>query len=55
MTVEFLQTRLYRKLETTTSFSRSLQTGEKKVSYFLIGDEASHLSDNLLKVYPGNI
>jgi len=49
-------TELYKKLETKTSCFPQLvplNRREKSVPYFFIGDEAFPLSENLMKVYPG--
>jgi hypothetical protein len=51
-----MNTELYKELETKTSrLSQpvTLNGREKSVSYFFIGDEAFPLSENLMKVYPG--
>jgi hypothetical protein len=52
----FMNTGLYNKLETKTVFLPQpvpLNRREKSVPYFFIGDEAFPLSENLMKVYPG--
>jgi hypothetical protein len=49
-------TELYKELETKTSSLPQpvpLNGREKSVSYFFIGDKAFPLSENLMKVYPG--
>jgi len=52
----FTNTELYKKLETKTSCLPQpvpLNGREKSVPYFFIGDAAFPLSENLMKVYPG--
>jgi len=52
----FTNTELYKKLETKTLCLPQpvpLNGTEKSVPYFFIGDEAFPLSENLMKVYPG--
>jgi hypothetical protein len=52
----FSNTELYKKLETKTLCLLQpvpLNGREKSVPYFFIGDEAFPLSENLMKVYPG--
>jgi hypothetical protein len=57
LTVVFLRTLNYiKKLETKTLRLPQpvpLNGREKSVPYFFIGDEAFPLSENLMKVYPG--
>jgi len=52
----FTNTELCKKLETKTLCLPQpvpLNGREKSVPYFFIGDEAFPLSENLMKVYPG--
>ena len=52
----FANTELYKKLETKTLCLPQpvpLNWREKSVPYFFTGDEAFPLSENLMKVYPG--
>ena len=52
----FTNTELYEKLETKTLCLPQpvpLNGREKSVPYFFIGDEAFRLTENLMKVYPG--
>ena len=52
----FTNTELYKKLEAKTLCLPQpvpLNGREKSVPYFLTGDEAFPLSENLMKVYPG--
>jgi hypothetical protein len=52
----FANTELYKKLEAKTLCLPQpvpLNGREKSVPFFFIGDEAFHLSENLMKVYPG--
>ena len=52
--IEITKTELYKKLETKSlCFPVPLNGREKSVPYFFIGDEALPLSENLMKVYPG--
>jgi hypothetical protein len=52
----FMNTELYKKLKTKTLClpqPAPLNGREKDIPYFFIGDEAFPLSENLMKVYPG--